>query len=238
MTVSGSGISGRIMKADILATLARSVIPSLLLPLTPSPPHLADNTYVLTAIDVDMGRVLDTVARLGPIYARRRLELSYSACVALAALAALPSHPLLNSSWQGDVIVARRRVHLAVVPGDGSPAILIRDAQDLNLRGLARGLSRVAAAAANTSGDSTFTIADLGAQLWADPAALARGHSAALGIGAVRAQPLVLDDEGVDRLALRRVALLTLAYDARALDQCHADAFLRDLKRRLEDFDP
>ena len=193
---------------------------------------------MLTAIDVDMGCVLDTVARLGPAYARRRLELRYSACVALAAVAALPDHPLLNSTWRGDAIVTRRRVHLMAVPRGGSPATLIRDAQDLNLRGLARGLSGAGAAVASISDDSTFTIADLGDQLWADPAALARGRSAALGIGAVRARPLVLDDGGVERLALRRVALLTLAYDVRALGQCHADAFLRDLKRRLERFDP
>jgi pyruvate dehydrogenase E2 component (dihydrolipoamide acetyltransferase) len=228
--LGGSGISGRIIKADILAALAH--------PVTPSPRHLADDTYVLTAIDVDMGRVLDAIAHLGPIYVRRRLELSYSACVALAVVAALPDHPLLNSWWCDDAIIMRRRIHLLAVPRAGSRAILIRDAQDLNLRGLARGLSDASAAAANTSDDSSFTIADLGDQLWVDPAALARGRSAALGIGAVRARPLVLDDGGVERLAVRRVALLTLAYDARTLDQCHADAFLRDLKRRLEHFDP
>jgi pyruvate/2-oxoglutarate dehydrogenase complex dihydrolipoamide acyltransferase (E2) component len=35
---------------------------------------------------------------------------------------------------------------------------------------------------------------------------------------------------------VRPTALLTLAYDARMLDQCRADAFLRDVKRNLEHF--
>jgi pyruvate/2-oxoglutarate dehydrogenase complex dihydrolipoamide acyltransferase (E2) component len=30
--------------------------------------------------------------------------------------------------------------------------------------------------------------------------------------------------------------VLTLAYDTRVLDQCHADAFLHDIQRRLEHF--
>jgi pyruvate/2-oxoglutarate dehydrogenase complex dihydrolipoamide acyltransferase (E2) component len=35
---------------------------------------------------------------------------------------------------------------------------------------------------------------------------------------------------------VRHAALLTLAYDARVMNQCYADAFLRDIKRRLEQF--
>ena len=57
-----------------------------------------------------------------------------------------------------------------------------------------------------------------------------------LGLGAVHARPLVIADGGVDRLAVRHAALLTLAYDARVLDQYYADAFLSDIKRRLEQF--
>ena len=40
----------------------------------------------------------------------------------------------------------------------------------------------------------------------------------------------------MDRLAVRHTALLTLAYDARVLDQPYVDAFLCDVKRRLEQF--
>jgi len=232
--LTGSGISGRIVKSDLLAALA-NVAPSITPAPSPQPPGA--DIYVLTAIEVDMQHVVEAIARVGPAYARPRLNLSHSACVALAAVAALACHPLLNSAWAGDAIVARRRVHLAVVPNTGAPMRFIRDAQDLNLRGLARGFGSRPADAANGDQERTFTIADLGEQVWGDPSALACGRSAALGIGAVRRCPLVLDDDGVDRLAVRHVALLTLAYDPHVLDQSHADAFLRDLKRRLERFD-
>jgi len=251
----GTGVSGRIMKADILAALVGQTpdAPSLgdregraydgaspVHPVTPSPaPELPTpnsqlpslDTYALTAISVDLERVATLIAQHGPSFARRRMDLSYIVCIALAAVAALPYHPLLNSYWADAVIVARRRVHIAVVPCAGAPIRFVCDAQDLNLRGLARGLG--GAAAAHGIEDRTFTIMDLGDHVWGDPAAWA-GGGAALGIGAVRARPLVIDDHGVDRLAVRHTALLTLAYDVRVLGQCRADAFLREVKRRLE----
>jgi pyruvate/2-oxoglutarate dehydrogenase complex dihydrolipoamide acyltransferase (E2) component len=183
---------------------------------------------------VNLERVAIAIAQPEPGFARRRLDLSYRVCVALAVIAALPHHPLLNSYWADTMIVTRRRVHLAVAPCDGSPVRLICDAQDLNLRGLARGLGDVAAE--QSSADRTFTIVDLGGQVWGDPSAFVGGGAAALGVGAVRVRPLAIDDGGVERLVVRHAALLTLAYDARVLGQCHADAFLRDIKRRLEQF--
>jgi pyruvate dehydrogenase E2 component (dihydrolipoamide acetyltransferase) len=241
--LQGTGVSGRIMKADVLAVLAAQTPNTYALPAAgsvfshppssiPNPP--SPDSYALTAIDVDLERAAFMIAQHGPDFARRRMDLSYRVCVALAVVAALPYYPLLNSYWADAMIVVRRSVHLAVAPCDGSPIRCVYDAQDLNLRGLARRLGGVAAEHSNR--ESTFTIADFGDQVWGDPAAQACGRAAALGIGAVCIRPRVIDDDGVDRLAVRHAAVLTLAYDTRVLDQCHADAFLHDIQRRLEHF--
>jgi 2-oxoglutarate dehydrogenase E2 component (dihydrolipoamide succinyltransferase) len=202
--------------------------PITLSPVTRHPSPLT----ILTAVEVDLERVAALIDQHGPSFARRRQELNYVVCVALAAVAALPYHPLLNSYWADTMIVARRRVHLAVAQRAGAPPCFVPDAQDLNLRGFARALS--GSADEPTSADCTFVIADLGEQPWGDPATLMYGSAAALGMGTVRARPLVIDDGGVDRLAVRHAAWLTLAYDPRVLDQPYADAFLRDVKSRLE----
>jgi len=181
---------------------------------------------------VDLERVATLIAQHGPSFAHRRLELSYIVCMALAAVAALPSHPLVNSYWADAKIVVRRRVHLAVVACDGAPPRSVFDAQDLNLRGLARELA--SQVTEHSIADCTFTIADLGDHVCGDPAWA--GGAAVLGLGAVHARPLVIADGGMDRLAVRHAALLTLAYDARVLNQYYADAFLSDIKRRLEQF--
>jgi 2-oxoglutarate dehydrogenase E2 component (dihydrolipoamide succinyltransferase) len=205
----------------------------------------ATSPHALTAMEVDMGQVAAARACLRDGFARRGIDLTYTACVALAAVEALMRHPLLNSSWGDAGIVLRRRVHLgiAVALPDGLITPIIREAQDLNLRGMARAVGDVAQrarAGALRPGEAsggTFTVTNPGAgSLWFGTPIIAQPQSAILGVGAVRKRPLVVDEGGVDRIVVRPTALLTLAYDARALDQCHADAFLRDVKRNLEHF--
>jgi 2-oxoisovalerate dehydrogenase E2 component (dihydrolipoyl transacylase) len=206
----------------------------------------ATSPHALTAMEVDMGQVAAARAHSRDSFARRGIDLTYTACIALAAVEALLRHPLLNSSWSDAGIVLRRRIHLgvAVALPDGLITPIIREAQDLNLRGMARAVgdvARRARAGALRPGEAsggTFTVTNPGAgALWFGTPIIAQPQGAILGVGAVRKRPLVADEGGIDRIVVRPTALLTLAYDARVLDQCHADAFLRDVKRNLERFD-
>lgn len=273
-TLRGSGPGGRILKSDVLSALAahspQTPAPALVqtngagpgsgAPLTtlarPSTmrraiaAHMvrsrATSPHALTAMEADMGRVAEARARLRESFARRRIDLTYTACIALAAAEALLRHPLLNSSWSEDGIILRRRVHLgiAVALPDGLITPVARDAQDLSLRGLARrigDLARRARAGALQPGEAsggTFTITNPGAgAVWFGVPVINQPQGAILGVGAVRPRPLVVEQGGSDRIVVRPVALLTLAYDARICDQSHADAFLADVKLRLERFD-
>lgn len=206
----------------------------------------ATSPHALTAMEVDMGQVAAVRAHARASFARRGIDLTYTACIAQATIDALLRHPLLNSSWSDAGIVLRRRIHLgvAVALPDGLITPVIREAQDLNLRGLARAVADVARrarAGALRPGDAsggTFTITNPGAgSLWFGTPIIAQPQGAILGVGTVRKRPLVVDEGGIDRIVVRPTVLLTLAYDARVLDQCHADAFLRDVKRNLEHFD-
>jgi len=192
-----------------------------------------------------MGRVAAARARRKEAFARRGADLTYTTCIALAAIEALMRHPLLNSSWSDAGIILRRRVHLgvAVALPDGLIVPVVREAQDLNLHGLARAMADVARRAragalkpGEASGGS-FTITNPGAgALWFGTPIIPQPQSAILGVGAIGPRPLVISAGDADQIVVRPATVLTLAYDARVLDQCHADAFLRDVKRRLEDF--
>jgi 2-oxoglutarate dehydrogenase E2 component (dihydrolipoamide succinyltransferase) len=206
----------------------------------------ATSPHALTAMEVDMGQVAAARAHARDSFARRGIDLTYTACIALATVEALLRHPLLNSSWSDAGIVLRRRIHLgvAVALPDGLITPIIREAQDLNLRGMARAVGDVARRARagelqpGEASGGTFTVTNPGAgALWFGTPIIAQPQGAILGVGAVRKRPLVADEGGIDRIVVRPTALLTLAYDARVLDQCHADAFLRDVKRNLECFD-
>jgi pyruvate/2-oxoglutarate dehydrogenase complex dihydrolipoamide acyltransferase (E2) component len=242
--LSGTGASGRVTKADVLATLAppRDTAADLnpeappVLHTTPdmrAPTQIesGSETSVLTAIEVDLERVAATRARLHADFLRRGLALTDTVCVMAAVAATLPRHPLLNSSWYADAVLIRRRINLALVAG--ARRVLVYDAQDLNMRGLARALQRPPEIPIE---HSTFTIVEYAGPAWWAMPALAARHSATLGIGAALARPAVVSHNGIDRIAVRRRLLLSLAYDGRVLDQCQADAFLHDLKVQLEQF--
>jgi len=191
----------------------------------------------LTAMEADMSRVAAECARRRAGFARRGLVLDEAACVALAAADALLRHPLLNSYWDGERLVVRRRIHLAIMPMAG-PVRIVHDAQELSLRGVSRAFGRGPSGDpdAHALDDHTFTIVHFSQALWGGAPPIQGRRSAALGIGATQMRPVVVGAGGAERIAVRSIALLTLAYDARVLDQCQADAFLRDLRYALERF--
>jgi pyruvate/2-oxoglutarate dehydrogenase complex dihydrolipoamide acyltransferase (E2) component len=245
----GSGPGGRVMKADVLAALAGGEArpqeqPARVAYIDTPPashalvvPAASDAHVVLTAIEVDLQGVAAARERLLDGW-RHGAAPADSLFVALSALDALTRHPLLNSTWTDDWLVVHRRVHLALV-GRAGGRVLICDAQDLNARGLARAVARARAGAIvdEPTETGTFTVADSGERLWWAAPALGPHQTAALSIGARRPRPVVVAERGIDRVAVRPITLLALAYDARVLDQCRADAFLRDVKTRLENFD-
>lgn len=234
--IPGHGVSGRVTKADVMAVLAgqpAAVGASLTDTATErgggmvigAPP----DAQVLTAIEVDLGAVVAECGRLRAIFARRELELTATTFVLEAVVAALLRYPLLNGHWDAEYVVVRRLIALELC-ASGKRVRLPR-VQDLNLRGLARALGSAAECA---PGDGTFTIVENDNAAWCGMPALAPGQTAALGVGAARARPVVVSEGGAERVGMRPMVLLALAYDARAIDQCYADAFLRDLKARLE----
>lgn len=239
MNMLGSGPTGRIMKRDVLAVMRNTATVSTDawatsdITIDTQHGHFGDSkpqlsilhtgeTYALTAMEVDLSRVTTARARGGP---------EPWAFVACAAARALLDHPLLNGAWAEDHLLLRRRVHLALADPSGAWKI-VRDAQDLNARGLARALG--AAQPGGALEEATFAIVDMGGQQWWAAPAPASGRIAALGVGAIRPRAMVVAEGNVERVAARPAALLTLAYDARALDQHHADAFLSEVKRWLE----
>lgn len=251
--LAGSGPGGRVMKRDVLVAAQvaqqdthvrapsrmRRAIAEHMVRSRATAPH------ALTAMEVDMGQVAAVRERYRPIFAQRGLDLTYTACIALAVVEALLQHPLLNSTWSDAGIILRRRVHLgiAVALPDGLITPVVRDAQDLNLRGMARAVgdlarrARVGALRPGETSGGTFTITNPGSgAIWFGTPIINQPQSAILGVGAIGPRPLVVSEGGVDRIAVRPTAILTLAYDARVIDQSHADAFLGTLKRTLERF--
>ena len=205
--------------------------------------------HVTSAIEVDMARVVALRAKLKPELAAQKVNLTYLAFIARAAVDTILDYPWVNGELRGQSIVTRPFVNLgiAVALEDGKGLIVpvIRNAQDLNLTGTARAIQDIAERARTKKllpddvQGGTFTITNPGSfGTFHGTPIINQPQSAILGTYALVKRPWVIqDDLGSDVIAIRPLMNLTLTYDHRLVDGAYAGMFLRDLRHRLESWD-
>jgi 2-oxoglutarate dehydrogenase complex dihydrolipoamide succinyltransferase (E2) component len=210
--------------------------------------------HCTTVIEVDMSRVVQRRAELKPAFAQRGVPLTYLAFVARATVDALNAQPILNASIDGDEIVYHDDVNLgiAVALDAGLIVPVIRQAQRLNLEGIAASIARLSSRARSNGlepddvQDGTFTITNPGqfGTVLATPI-INQPQVAILDLEAIVKRPVVIQadrrqaadrvSEGPgDSVAIRPMTNLCLSFDHRALDGADAARFLAQIKARLE----
>jgi 2-oxoglutarate dehydrogenase E2 component (dihydrolipoamide succinyltransferase) len=208
---------------------------------------LDTSAHVTSAIEVDFSRVVDVRERLKKEYqAAYGVNPTYLAFVAKASVETLRDYPYVNAEMRGDSIVTRNFVNLGIAvelaEGKGLIVPVIRNAEGLNLLGLARGIAEIAAKARNKQlvpddvQGGTFTITNPGGYgTFHGTPVISQPQSAILGTYALVKRPWVVEDElGKDVIAIRPLMNITLTYDHRLVDGALAGRFLRDLRERLE----
>jgi 2-oxoglutarate dehydrogenase E2 component (dihydrolipoamide succinyltransferase) len=208
---------------------------------------LDTSAHVTSAIEVDFSRIVTVRERLKKEYqAAYGVNPTYLAFVAKASVETLRDYPYVNAEMRGDSIVTRNFVNLGIAvelaEGKGLIVPVIRNAEGLNLLGLARGIAEIAAKARNKQlvpddvQGGTFTITNPGGYgTFHGTPVISQPQSAILGTYALVKRPWVVEDElGQDVIAIRPLMNITLTYDHRLVDGALAGRFLRDLRERLE----
>ena len=205
--------------------------------------------HVTSAIEVDMARVVALRSKLKPELANQKVNLTYLAFIARAAVDTILDYPWINGELRGQSIVTRPFVNLGIAvaldEGKGLIVPVIRNAQDLNLTGTARSIQDLAERARTKKllpddvQGGTFTITNPGSfGTFHGTPIINQPQSAILGTYALVKRPWVVQDElGNDVIAIRPIMNLTLTYDHRLVDGAYAGMFLRDLRDRLESWD-
>ena len=206
--------------------------------------------HVTSAIEVDMSKVVAIRAKL-----KKEYELSYGvnptylSFVARAAVETLKDYPWINGELRGDQIVTRNYVNLgfAVELADGKGLIVpvLKNAETLNLLGIAKGVTDIAQRARDKKllpeevQGGTFTITNPGGYgTFHGTPIISQPQAGILGTYAVVKRPWVVQDElGQDVIAIRPIMNLTLTYDHRLVDGALAGRFLRDLRGKLQTWD-
>jgi 2-oxoglutarate dehydrogenase E2 component (dihydrolipoamide succinyltransferase) len=208
---------------------------------------LDTSAHVTSAIEVDMSKVVAIRTKLKKEYqADYGVNPTYLAFIARAAVETLREYPWVNGEIRGDQIVTRPYVNLgfAVELADGKGLIVpvLKNAETLNLLGIAKGVTDIAQRARDKKllpdevQGGTFTITNPGGYgTFHGTPVISQPQAAILGTYAVVKRPWVIQDElGEDVIAIRPIMNLTLTYDHRLVDGALAGRFLRDLRAKLE----
>jgi pyruvate dehydrogenase E2 component (dihydrolipoamide acetyltransferase) len=208
---------------------------------------LDTSAHVTSAIEVDMSKVVQIREKLKKEYqSAYGVNPTYLAFIARAAAETLREYPWVNGELRGDKIVTRNYVNLgfAVELADGKGLIVpvVKNAETLNLLGMAKAIADVAKRARDkqlapddvTGG--TFTITNPGGYgTFHGTPVISQPQAGILGTYAIVKRPWVITDEnGADAIAIRSMMNLTLTYDHRLVDGAYAGRFLRDLRERLQ----
>ncbi|WIX78642.1 2-oxoglutarate dehydrogenase, E2 component, dihydrolipoamide succinyltransferase [Amycolatopsis carbonis] len=198
--------------------------------------------------EVDVTKIAKLRQRAKAAFREREgVNLTFLPFFAKATVEALKQHPNVNASYNEDTkeITYHGAVHLgiAVDTDRGLLSVVIHDAGELSLAGLAHRIADLAARArANhikpdelTGG--TFTVTNIGSNgALFDTPIIVQPQSGMLGTGAVVKRPVVVSDaEGNDTIAVRSMVFLPLTYDHRLVDGADAGRFLTTIKQRLEE---
>jgi 2-oxoglutarate dehydrogenase E2 component (dihydrolipoamide succinyltransferase) len=203
------------------------------------------SAQLTTVIEVDVTKIARLRDRAKATFeAREGVKLSFLPFFAVATCEALKQHPVLNSSVEGDQIIYHGTEHLgiAVDTERGLLVPVIHSAGDLNMGGIARKISDLAARTRENKvtpdelGGGTFTLTNTGSRgALFDTPIINQPQVAILGLGAIVKRPMVVKGEdGGETIAIRSMVYLALSYDHRVVDGADAARFLVTLKERLE----
>ena len=208
---------------------------------------LDTSAHVTSAIEVDMSRIVAAREQLKQEYqAAYGVNPTYLAFIARAAVQTLANHPYVNGELRGESIVTRNFVNLgiAVELADGKGLIVpvLKNAETMNLLGLAKGIADIAKRAREKKlmpddvQGGTITITNPGGYgTFHGTPVISQPQAAILGTYAVVKRPWVIQDSlGKDVIAIRPIMNVTLTYDHRLVDGAYAGRFLKELRERLE----
>jgi pyruvate dehydrogenase E2 component (dihydrolipoamide acetyltransferase) len=208
---------------------------------------LDTSAHVTSAIEVDMARIVTAREQLKQEYeAAYGVNPTYLAFIARATVQTLASHPYVNGELRGDSIITRNFVNLgiAVELADGKGLIVpvLKNAETMNLLGLAKGIADLAKRARDKKlmpddvQGGTITITNPGGYgTFHGTPVISQPQAAILGTYAVVKRPWVVQDSlGKDVIAIRPMMNVTLTYDHRLVDGAYAGRFLKELRERLE----
>lgn len=215
--------------------------------------HMVDSkktsAHVTSFVEADLTNVVLWREKNKKKFQEREGEkLTFTPIFIEAVVKALKDFPWVNSSVDGDNVIVRKDLNIGMataLPSGNLIVPVIKNAEQLNLTGLAKQVNRLANDARNNKlkpediQGGTFTLSNVGTfgNLMGTPI-INQPQVAILATGVIKKKPVVLETPSGDVIAIRHMMFLSHSYDHRIVDGAMGGAFVRKVADYLESFDP
>jgi len=177
---------------------------------------------------------------------REGTKITFTPLFIEAIVRCIKKFPLINSSVDGDKIIVKKDINIGMataLPSGNLIVPVIRNADQLNLVGLAKQVNSLADNARNNKlkpediADGTFTLTNVGTfgSLMGTPI-INQPQVAILAVGAIKKRPVVVETPHGDSIAIRHMMYLSMSYDHRIVDGSLGATFLTAVANELENF--
>ncbi len=207
------------------------------------------SAHVTNMIEADVTRIVNWRNSVKDDFLKREgVKITFLPLFLEAAVRALRDFPMINSSVDGENIIVKKNINLGIavaLPDNNLIVPVIKNADQLNLTGLAKEINRLAAnaRASKLSPDDiqngTFTVTNFGSfgNTIGTPI-INQPQVAILAVGAIEKKPAVVETPEGDVIAIRHKMFLSLTYDHRIIDGSLGGSYLKRVAENIENFDP
>ncbi len=204
--------------------------------------------HVTSYVEVDMTNVVMWRNKVKNTFLEKEGEkITFTPIIIEAIAKAIKDMPGVNVSVDGKNIIKRKHINIgmaAALPTGNLIVPVIKDADMLNLGGMAKNVNDLANRARNNQlkpediqgGTYTFTNVGTFGNVMGTPI-INQPQVAIMAAGAIRKKPAVIETEHGDLIGIRHMMFLSHAYDHRVVDGMLGGTFVKRVADYLENFD-
>lgn len=204
--------------------------------------------HVTSYVEADVTNIVNWRNKMKKEFQAREGEnLTFTPIFIEAVVKAIKDFPMINVSVSGNQIIKRKHINVGMataLPSGNLIVPVIKDADRMNLTGLAKSVNELANNARNNNlspediQGGTYTVTNVGTfgNVMGTPI-INQPQVAILALGAIRKVPAVIETPHGDFIGIRHKMFLSHSYDHRVVDGALGGQFVRRVADYLEQFD-
>lgn len=204
--------------------------------------------HVTSFVEADVTNIVNWRNKVKKEFEKREGESITFTPIFMEAIAkAIKDFPMINVAVSGNQIIKRKDINLGMataLPSGNLIVPVVKNADRLNLTGLAKAVNELARNARNNKlkpedvQGGTYTVTNVGTfgNVMGTPI-INQPQVAILALGAIRKVPAVIETPEGDFIGIRHKMFLSHSYDHRVVDGSLGGMFVRKVADYLEQFD-